>query len=172
MLKEKIKGLIRESINKWEDQDIYALSLYVENMEDDPLQPTVMFGFNTEKQFQKSLMRTREAEARWNFAFWLQNSEFLFGQGETAIDVTQWMEKHGFLELPEDEVDEEITRVFVDEIVELVQELHEEKVLSQKFGCELPIIIHELEYYDEIAERNRKANGKYLPNEFVEFCIG
>lgn len=171
-MKEKIKELIKNSINTWEEQDIYALSLFLQDLDDNPLQPTVMFGFNTEKQFQKSLMQTDELEARWNFAFWLQNSEFVFGKGESAIDVTKWMDEHGFLALTDDEVDEEITRLFVEEIVELVQELHEEKLLTQKFGRELPIIIHELEYYDEIVEQNKKANGQCLPDEFVEFCMG
>lgn len=172
MLKEKIKELIKNSINTWEEQDIYALSLFLQDVDDDPLQPTVMFGFNTEKQFQESLMETNELEVRWNFAFWLQNSEFVFGEEDTAADVEQWMDEHGFLALIEDEIDEKVTKVFVDEIVDLVQELHEEKVLTQKFGLELPIIIHELEYYDEIAEQNKRANGNCLPDEFVEFCIG
>lgn len=172
MLKEKIKELIIDSMSKWQDEDIYVLSLYLENINDDPLQPMVIFGFNTEKQYQESLKQTRESEARWNFAYWLQNSEFTFGFGDTAADVEKWMKDRGFYDLPEDEADELVTEVFVDELVELVKEIHEEGILSRRFGHELPIIIHELEYYDKIAEQNKEANGKYLPEEFIEFCAG
>ena len=57
-------------------------------------------------------------------------------------------------------------------LIQIVKELHEEKVLTKKFGHELPILIHELEYYEEIAIQNKKANGKYLPKEFIDFCYG
>ena len=174
-MKEKLKELIINSINAWDEEGIYALSLYLENVDDDSLNPTVQFGYNTEKEFQESLRMTDAVEARWNYAFWLQNCEFVFGLEDTAADMEQWMDEHGFsaLELDEHyEDDEGLRNVFINEIIELVQELHAEKILTQKYGCELPIIIHELEYYDEIAEYNKKANGEYLPNEFVDFCLG
>lgn len=42
---------------------------------------------------------------------------------------------------------------------------------TAKYGKELPILIHELEYYQEIAEQNAEANGNQLVEEFVNFCI-
>ena len=35
---------------------------------------------------------------------------------------------------------------------------------------ELPILIHELEYYDEIAEQNIEANGEDLVSDFTNWC--
>lgn len=81
-------------------------------------------------------------------------------------DVTDWIFKNNL----EDE--EETTQAFVDVLIQIVKELHEEKVLTKKIGHELPILIHELEYYEEIAIQNKKANGKYLPKGFVDFCYG
>lgn len=174
-MKEKLKEKMEQAINSWNTKDIYALSLFLQDEEDDPLKPTITFGYNTEEQYQKSLSETDELEARWNFAFWLQNSEFIFGEGDTAIDIKQWMDTHGFLAYGDDLSDEqyeELTNQFVGELIDLVKNFHEEGILTRKFGQELPIIIHELEYYDEIAEQNKKANGAYLPDEFVAFCIG
>ena len=37
-----------------------------------------------------------EGEARWNFAFWLQNEELCFGTGETAEAVRQWIITNGY----------------------------------------------------------------------------
>ena len=56
-------------------------------------------------------------------------------------------------------------------LVDAVREIHEQGILTQKFGRELPIIIHELEYYDEIAEQNMKANGEDLVKDFAEWCM-
>ena len=56
-------------------------------------------------------------------------------------------------------------------MIEAVKEIHEQGVLTLKFGRELPIIIHELEYYDEIAEQNIEANGDEIVNDFSEWCI-
>ena len=71
-----------------------------------------------------------------------------------------------------EEIDEVVTPTFVKEIIEVVRDIHNEGIIKNKFGRELPILIHELEYYDEIANQNLEANGQYLPEGFIEFCMG
>jgi len=41
-----------------------------------------------------------------------------------------------------------------------------------KFGQSVPIIVHELEYYDQIAEQTRKANPPGLTLEFEAWVRG
>ena len=177
-MKELIKKMIAESIEKWTDEDIYAVSLFVYDENDNPSKPTVTLGYNTERQVAEAFEEgfAEENEARWNYAFWLQNSFFEFGRGDTVENVKQWVIDNGF-EYEEDDSeaefgeDSEITEAFTALLVDVVRELHEEKVLTAKFGKELPILIHELEYYDEIAEQNVKANGEELVRDFTEFCM-
>lgn len=38
--------------------------------------------------------------------------------------------------------------VFMDIIISVIQELHKRGVVKEQLGKELPIIVHELEYYD------------------------
>ena len=64
----------------------------------------------------------------------------------------------------------EITDAFVSILIDIVREIHEQGLLIQKFGKELPVIIHELEYYDKIAEQNIKANGEKLVKDFAGWC--
>jgi len=68
-----------------------------------------------------------------------------------------------------DEV-EIVTKKFVEELICIVKEVHQTGLLTQKFGKEIPIIIHELEYYDEIAEQNIEANGAEALEDFISFC--
>lgn len=56
-IKEKIQGLMEQKISEWQEDDIYAISLYVFNEEDDPCRPVAAFGYNTERQVQKVSQR-------------------------------------------------------------------------------------------------------------------
>lgn len=182
-MKDNLKKLVISNIEKWTDPEIYAISLFVYNENDNPCKPTVTLGYNTETQVKEVLAIASDGqEARWNYAFWLQNDFLCFGSGETAKEVKNWL---AMKQLPYYEDDdgawnedaaydqtEEITKQFIEELIEVVTEIHQSGFLSQKFGRELPILIHELEYYGEIAEQNIKANGRELVEDFADFCMG
>ena len=181
-MKNQLKDMIISNIEKWSDTDIYAVSLYVYDNGDNPCEPTVTLGYNTESQFKKETPNAYdEEEARWNYAFWLQNEFFCFGVGDTAGIVRDWLAENNFpfYEYEDPiwdnnkiyEQTEKITQAFVNLLVDIVKEIHEQKILTAKFGKELPIIIHELEYYDEIAQQNIEANGEILVKEFTEFIM-
>lgn len=175
-MKELLKKSIIDCIGTWTDPDIYAISLLVSDDGDNPSKPTVTLGYNTKSNVKKEKENASStSEARWNYAFWLQNEALHFGCGDTANTVKEWVESQGFtyhddIDYEDDDDDEEITQAFVDLLVEIVQEIHQEKVLKRKFKKELPILIHELEYYDEIADQNVKANGKWLVRGFAKWC--
>ncbi len=181
-MKDQIKQLIVDNINAWTDTDIYVVSLFVYDNNDNPCKPTVTLGYNTESQVQSTIeFASDEEEARWNYAFWLQNNFFVFGEDETAETVKNWIITSGFPYFEDDDISldneeaiektSEITSAFVSILIDIVRDIHELGILTQKFGKELPIIIHELEYYDKIAEQNIKANGEQLVKDFAEWCI-
>lgn len=176
-MKEKMKTMLQETIKTWTAEDIYAISIWLQYDNYNPCKPVVIVGYNTEEQYQKSLQETDEREARWNFAFWLQNEELCFGVDETAEDVRQWIIANGYSVFEDDDDVEDaqceaMERFIENTLIEIVKEVHQKKILTEQFGEELPIIIHELEYYDKIAENNMEANGDILDEGFVDFCIG
>lgn len=191
-MKELLEKMIIDSINGWTDKDIYALSLYVSDEDGDPRKPTVTLGYNTERQYESEAsgdgLASDEEEAMWNYACWLQNEFFVFGTGETAEAVKNWIIENGFdcsdndnngdcsdcdgYDDCDDEETSEITKAFVAVLIDVVKDIHEKGILTKKFGEELPILIHELEYYDEIAEQNIEANGEDLVSDFAEWCQG
>lgn len=182
-MKEYLKTQLLKSIRELNEDGIYALSLFVYDVNDNPCQPSVTFGYNTEAQVIDAMeyhCPEDEAEARWNYAFWLQNKVFTFGMEEdTTAILKEWLETNGFPYYEDDDEAwkndevydeiEDITTGFVSELVELVQEIHAEGILTEKFGKELPILIHELEYYDVIAEQNVRANGETIVKEFTDW---
>ncbi len=181
--------MIIDSIKSWTDKDVYAVSLYVSDNDGNPCKPTITLGYNTERQYESEAagdgLASDEEEARWNYACWLQNELFVFGTGETAEAVKNWIIENGFdcsnngnngdcdgYDDCDDEETSEITKAFIAVLIDVVKDIHEKGILTKKFGEELPILIHELEYYDEIAEQNIEANGEDLVSDFAEWCQG
>jgi hypothetical protein len=58
---------------------------------------------------------------------------------------------------------------FVALCVAVAKRLHEAGVMSKKFGRLVPILVHELEYHDGIAEATRRANPRGLAAEFEKW---
>lgn len=144
-----LKEKIITAIESWKEPDIYAISLFVY----DELKPTLTLGYNTESNVKLNTSNALdEQEARWNYAFWLQNVEFYFEISNIEGKTIK-------------------TNEFVSILVEIVKDIHALGILKKKFGKEIPILIHELEYYEEIAIQNIRANGKELVEDFVDFCI-
>ena len=176
--------MIQETIKKWDKSDIYVVSLYVYDFNDNPCEPTVTLGYNTNKKYISEIENAfDEQEAKWNYAFWLQNIELEFGIGETQPIIKSWIEQNGYTFYSHDEmfdinkeIDESsyegITNDFVQTLVQVVKELHSSGFIEEQFGKKIPVLIHELEYYDVIAKQNIEANSIALVEEFVKFCIG
>jgi hypothetical protein len=186
-LKADMLRLFKPVISSWMEPDIYVISFFIYDNGDNPCEPVVTIGYNTERQYEKSIANAYDnKEARWNFAFWLHNAEtayggeFAYGEDDTKEDVAHWIRSNGlpyypsFDDIPADLDDESlgelqvrITAEFVDILVEVIQELHKTGFIQEIFGKPIPIIVHELEYYDQIADQNVKANSMELVKDFV-----
>jgi len=172
--------------------DVYVVSLLVYDEEDDPRLPTVTVGYNTEARARECTPSRGEApkwpvasdagEARWNFAFWLQNELAVVADSEQDPDGAQlrrtWIEGLGlWYSDEEEEADFEgvgeragrITEEFVALAVRVVERLHATGVVERAFGRPIPVLIHELEYYEEIAEQNGRANPPALVADFTRW---
>lgn len=177
---EDVKGfmsvLIEDTISSWDEQDIYAISLFVYDDEDNPCKPTVILGYNTESEYIKNKQFADDSqEARWNYIFWLQNNELSFGTDETAKIIRQWIISCGYpYNEDADSSDSEqyicITNAFNKLILDIVQELHSSGFIKKTFGKEIPILIHNLDYNNETAKLNILANNNINIDEFVKFC--
>ena len=67
---------------------------------------------------------------------------------------------------------EGVTEAFYEVLVDVVRDLRSSGFIRDALGRDVPVIIHDLEYAEGIAERNIEANGDVLPAEFVAYCNG
>ncbi|NMH86766.1 hypothetical protein [Flavivirga algicola] len=157
-------------------EDIYGFSFYVYDENDDPRYPTLTIGFNTNTNFKNEIDAAwDESEAKWNYAFWLQNEITVLGNEEDKEGrkiIEDWISSIGLNYTDQDEEKDfdacmekggEITENFVSILVETVREIHKAQITTK------PILIHELEYYDQIRDQNIEANGKERVIEFTNW---
>ena len=169
------------SIPTAEAEQIYALSFYINNEYDDPRLPTLTVGYNTVDEWHASIPNASSSdEAKWNYAFWLQNELLVFGDpdSQTADILARWVADLGlgYSDAEEDvdferclELGQEITEQFVAAVCVVASTLHSNLTVSRVFGRSVPIIVHELEYYNEIADQTEACNPPRLAEEFVSW---
>ncbi|WP_156401268.1 hypothetical protein [Duganella sp. Root1480D1] len=166
------------NVDTYADPDIYALSFHVFDIGDDPRYPVLQLGYNTLSQATASALSASNAEeAKWNFAFWLQNDLQFIGEPGTqgGLLLQAHLKASGIWYTDEEEdadfdqcmqTADRITAYFVEACVRIAQALHASGMIEQKFSKPIPIIVHELEYYDEIAVQTSRANPPGLTKEF------
>lgn len=177
-----------------ERADTYAVSFFVYDDEDDPRCPTLTIGTNTEARVLASTTGSPTAdptarpaptdpeEARWNYAFWLQNQLAVVGDLDNdapgALLRQEWVRSLGlWYEDPSGDAewrdslakDKSITGEFVEMCVRTARNMHAEGLVERVFGRPVPIIVHELEYYDQIADQTLRANPPGMADEFARW---
>lgn len=170
-----------------ERRETYVVSFFVYDQEDDPRSPTLTVGTNTLSQVEFALNQppdfvkpdpwwtpTDEGEARWNYAFWLQNRLGVFPSTSADRDlVHRWLRVSGlWFEEPAslndwDPLGSRITTEFVELCVTVARFLHDEGDIAALFGKEIPVVVHELEYYDQIVDQTLRANPAGVADEFA-----
>jgi len=164
-------------------KDVYAVSLYT-NLED-VAQAELILSCNTYTQIAQSLsgataafgLPSTEEEAKWNFAFWLQTPNLRLLVPPDSADGTLWRQLLGqrdlvYTDLESFDVDlfEAGVRALLQETaIQVAQAMHKEGVLRGVFGKDLPVIIHDLEYDDSVADLTEKANPIGLAAEFCNW---
>lgn len=181
---------IKSTISNFEEnilQDIYAISFFKSNHNDDPRQPLLTVGYNTISRWTECTPKPGQEgewpiasdteEAKWNFAFWLQNEELVIG-GQTYDPVIDWVKGLPYYYTDEQEeqdfdktylLGEEIQKMFIGIIIDHAKKLHDSGVITTKFGRQVPIIIHELEYYEAPVNWTKQANPEGLTSEFEDW---
>jgi len=150
-----------------ERAETYVISLWVTDESDDERIPAERVGHNTETAVTEAIpTASSELEARWNFAFYLQDELALIGAedgdpGELALRDA-WITEQTQLNHSSIEAfvidGTELTNPFIHLLIRVVQRLHENKAITAVFGRAIPVLIHELEYYDEILDQKLRAN--------------
>lgn len=175
-----LKEIIQE-IPRQEAQNIYVLSFYCYVRQD--YYPTIEISYNTlEKLTQEISNTSNKIGAKWNYTFWLQDSIGKIG-GKADLALQNWFKELPYfytkeqLELASendkalyakllrqlDDYEDE----FVGIIIACIRELFKEGIIAEKFGRDIPVILHDGAYYYRPIRWIKKANDPKLIKEFI-----
>lgn len=180
--KQTAKAALQQ-IPQDERNDAYAVSFWFTQDDDDPRYPRIIISYNTLTHFQKRIHdASGEKEAKWNYAFWLQKDIDAIG-GEDDKTLAAWLketpwyysdEENEAAEEDDDDLFDELMErgdafceAFITEIIALTRSLFDEGFIRSVFGKDIPVLIHELEYYDKPLGWTRAANPSGLADEFL-----
>ena len=179
---EQIASDALTSIPAAQTLGIYAISFLIYDEDDDPQRPTLTIGYNTQSQVLDNAtgQYPDPAEARWNFAYWIQNELAVVGDSardpDGAAQRTEWIKELGLkCDEPEDgtqtpeicDQHDQITARFVEACVRLASSLHTSGLIERTLGHPVPVLVHELEYYEQIAHQTEAANPPGLADDFA-----
>ncbi|MCX2680051.1 hypothetical protein OOZ15_08890 [Galbibacter sp. EGI 63066] len=180
-----------EGIIKTEKDEIYAYSFFIYDAFSDPINASLTLGYNTMEHYRSVLESANDGkepetlfdyittpdddmEAKWNYAFWLQNEIVEIGAANDSKGrelIKNWIEGIGLYYNKEESWKDrdtcmgkarEITQRFIQILVRVVRQIH------QQYELNVPIIIHELTPYKGETEYNIQANGKELVKEYTD----
>ncbi|ABF40941.1 hypothetical protein Acid345_1940 [Candidatus Koribacter versatilis Ellin345] len=121
------------------------------------------------------LSASSSEEAAWNYAFWPKSRRVIFGDSSDSDFIRRWIDEAGLSYTRADEdndfertiaLGEQINRLFMAQVIAAVQQLHASPVLVSKIGKPVPVIIHDLEYYDAVLYQTKQANPPGLADDF------
>ena len=164
--------------------DVYALSFWLYGGNE--WLPSLSVSYNTCQQFVKRQGEThkQDDEAKWNYAYWLQDEAELLGVDayRNNQELRTWLENAPFAYTEEqyeamfnnddediDEKSDEFYQAFIETQIAVVQRLFAEGVIARTFGKNIPVLVHELEYYDVPLAWTERANPKGLADEFLSY---
>ena len=172
-LEKKLRGII----SAWNEDDIYAISFFVyanEAHEYNGYSNVTEFSvsYNTEKDCSGE---GELSEERWNYAFWRQNETPVIeadNGNEGIIMLFDWYEENGVNNIGYEDYDvcydNEMRYIgkgpvgyyeLLSEITAVANKLQNSGFVKNKFGRQIPIIIHDLDYPWYIIEATKKANS-------------
>lgn len=177
-LEEILYNKVMGVMSTWCEQDIYAVSFFVESNELLSFQDVYnvsgfSISYNTESDCEGVGLHS---ERRWNYAFWRQDVTEIIEPRDDSPEMEllfAWYKEQGIENIGEETIDSCDGPVGYVELVNLVakvaRRIQEEQFLVKKFGRPIPIIIHDLEYIDCTLKATEYAN---LHGEAADFLAG
>lgn len=163
--------------------EVYALSLVFSCDDDELSRPTLKLHFNTTSYYESRIKdASSEAEAKWNQAFWPDIETTVLGGNDdqlleewfksteyyyTAKDLQQSHSDHSLLKEIIDR-GEKFCNIFIETTIKMVQQIFREEVIRRAFGKDIPILIIELEYYEEPISWTKRANPLDTVTDFIK----
>ncbi len=173
---EKLYQKLYQIIKELKPTNGYAISFFLHMNQIDENMPHLYVSYNTENDCNFAPLISEE---RWNYAFWSQNTIDVIETSAEIDEALEYLKSIGVNNVGkelEDVYDESMNYIAAGpsgykELAELLStiaiKIRNTGVIKEVFSKEVPIIIHDLEYYDYIIDLNKRTNPEELIKDFV-----
>ena len=172
-----IKNRAREIMSTWDETDIYAVSFFVY-----AIGAYTYGGFENVSEFHVSYNAESDcpgagkcSEERWNYAYWRQETTPVIDPYDPTPETKllfDWYRQQGLENIGYEDEEGEHGPVGNYELLmaaaDAARQLQEEGFLREKVHRPIPIIVHDLEYCDDVFEATRIANPNGEAADFLE----
>ncbi len=180
-LEDYIVTKFAQVIRSWAPElarDIYALSLYRDDNKV-PYRPAVYLAYNTRSHLMNASPEARASgEARWNLAYWPQDYYGIEDKRSQYVQALHVDDREGtralhawlntITEGKPDDIDADIVLpLFAALCVQVARRLHDDGVIREVFGWNVPIIMHDDEWDDDMLRNTEAANPPGAADEFL-----
>ena len=189
-LEDYLYDRVKPVIETWNEDGIYAISFFVYSnsayiYKNNSNVSEFSISYNTEEDFKEAhATASSPNEARWNYAFWRQNTTYIIDpneEGNEGMDILfQWYSENGVENIGiysnEDQYDENGLYIgkgpggyyeLLTVVSNVAKRLQVENFIRDKFGT-IPIIVHELEYIHLVESATRNANPSGEADTFLK----
>lgn len=185
-LKETLYERCKNIISKWSEENIYAISFYVDCNEMNEYKGIINFpefsvGYNTKRDCG---FCSKVSEKRWNYAYWSQNNETVLDQDtpEMADLLLEWYNELNLTNVGienEEEMFAEDGYTYIGKgpigyyellmlVSEIAKDLQNDGTIKEKLG-NVPVIVHDLEYPWYVKKATINANPNDEAKEFLKY---
>lgn len=176
-LEEYLYEKIKPIFDGWDEPGIYAVSFFAYSNELHEYRgicnvTDFAVSYNTEADCPGA---GPHSEERWNYAFWRQNETLIFdsyGQTPETAVLFDWYAQQGITNIGYEDENIEAPvgyKELVDVLAKVARRFQDEGYWMRRFGRQIPILIHDLEYIPCTLDATAYAN----PNgEAADFLCG
>ncbi|MCX2680055.1 hypothetical protein OOZ15_08910 [Galbibacter sp. EGI 63066] len=165
---EITKGI--KEVSKTEKGEVYAYSLLIYDVLNDPINSSLTLGYNTIEH----LGEVDDPDIKWEIAGWLKEGVVKIGTIDDSIGselITNWIKEMGLFYTEEEAWEheeacwnkaEEISLRFMQMLIRIIQKIH------QQYRLNVPLVMYQFETFEGVTAYNIQANGKELVKEFLD----
>jgi hypothetical protein len=175
VLYERVKAAVLD-IDTAIVPDIYALSFLI-GIVSDPQDLNAAVGYNTWSYYEEAKSRAdNDGDAQWKLINWQHNALTVLGGGDPITET--WIRSLGCFFTHQERMENfdhtyelscKFHENFVEAMISIVRRLHTDKIIEQKFGRDLPIILCDSPFSSEPLEWTLRGNPDGQADEFEQW---
>lgn len=175
-MKTILYSKVKNVISHWDLENVKVIGMIVQKF--DKKYIDVVLSYNSWDDYEA----ISDKEECWNYACWNPEHEEILIDEKNQVEIRRWLEEKGVIKIGADEGEDIYDengfyvgpgpngmKEFIEVLVEIVKQMHQDEIVKKKTGSDLPILITDLEYSGYFIKATEEANDMELIEDFLKW---